>query len=310
MKRILEDSPCRNCGKFFTPTHASIKTCNFSCKRVVHFAGNPTSPLSLENRNRLVMQWAGLARKYAVQFHARWYLAQKWLTVNDLYQEGILGLFVAAERYDPNNAGNAQFQTYAFWWVNQHIRRAIANCSLVRLPEHKIMGESPEIQAVYGTCGLPDDFDVIEANDPPKDSEREVLERVLNVLTGRQKQVVVDRFGLGADGVELGLRELGCKFGISKERIRQEESAALQTIRDYLYEGTDDVCVNHPRDAARLANQRRLDVLQRKMERLWDEHEVSGDPAIWKKFLRMERAEDDLRCKLGHKPKSLRRKTA
>ena len=55
------------------------------------------------------------------------------LSFEDLVQEGNIGLIAAVERYDPTRV--TRFSTYAVWWIQQRMRRAIANqVRLVRLP--------------------------------------------------------------------------------------------------------------------------------------------------------------------------------
>jgi len=57
------------------------------------------------------------------------------LTLDDLFQEGMLGLLKATEMYDPDMG--FRFKTYATWWIRQRITRAIANDDrTVRLPVH------------------------------------------------------------------------------------------------------------------------------------------------------------------------------
>lgn len=57
--------------------------------------------------------------------------------LNDIIQEGNLGLMVAVQRFDLK-LGN-RFSTYAGWWIKHYILRAIAEQSrVVRLPLHMI----------------------------------------------------------------------------------------------------------------------------------------------------------------------------
>ena len=55
--------------------------------------------------------------------------------LSDLVQEGSLGLMRAATKYDP--ARGCKFSTYACWWIQQAVLRAVAFQSrLIRLPMH------------------------------------------------------------------------------------------------------------------------------------------------------------------------------
>jgi RNA polymerase primary sigma factor len=71
---------------------------------------------------------------------------------------------------------------------------------------------------------------------------QEQLESVLHTLSDREKEVIRLRFGL-VDGQARTLEEVGKKFGVTRERIRQIESKTLsklrhpsrsQKLRDYL----------------------------------------------------------------------------
>jgi len=71
---------------------------------------------------------------------------------------------------------------------------------------------------------------------------QEQLNSVLHTLAGREKEVIEMRFGL-KDGQPRTLEEVGRKFGVTRERIRQIESKTLsklrhpsrsQKLRDYL----------------------------------------------------------------------------
>ena len=56
------------------------------------------------------------------------------------------------------------------------------------------------------------------------------LERVLDSLHPREAGVIRSRFGLG-DGVQMTLDQIGEKFGVTRERIRQIESKTMSKLR-------------------------------------------------------------------------------
>lgn len=59
------------------------------------------------------------------------------IPLDDLIEEGNLGLIHALEKFDPERG--FRFSTYATWWVRQNIERAIMNQSrTIRLPVHVV----------------------------------------------------------------------------------------------------------------------------------------------------------------------------
>ena len=73
-----------------------------------------------------------------------------------------------------------------------------------------------------------------DASQPPEEASytllREQLEEVLKTLTPREEEVLRMRFGL-IDGKPHTLEEVGKKFDVTRERIRQIESKALRKLR-------------------------------------------------------------------------------
>ena len=105
-----------------------------------------TPLLSADEEQRLSR--AALAGDFAARQHmieanlrlvvsvARHY-QNRGVAMDDLIEEGNLGLIHAQEKFDPERG--FRFSTYATWWIRQNIERAIMNQSrTIRLPVHVI----------------------------------------------------------------------------------------------------------------------------------------------------------------------------
>lgn len=71
---------------------------------------------------------------------------------------------------------------------------------------------------------------------PPPDSAlaamlRRALDETLDTLSGRERRVMQLRYGI-TDGQERTLEEIGRRFGVTRERIRQIEAKALNKLRE------------------------------------------------------------------------------
>ncbi len=63
--------------------------------------------------------------------------SSKGLPLQDLIEEGNLGLLRAVEGFDPDM--NTRFSTYASYWIKQSIKRALVNCAkTIRIPAYMV----------------------------------------------------------------------------------------------------------------------------------------------------------------------------
>jgi len=74
--------------------------------------------------------------------------------------------------------------------------------------------------------------------EPTSESDREHVRQVIasgiNELDDREREIVSSHFGLGMKGAPLTLEQLGKRFGVTKERVRQIEQRALARLREVL----------------------------------------------------------------------------
>lgn len=102
---------------------------------------------------------------------------------------------------------------------------------------YKIAQHPISLQAEVGDGGESQFGDFLEDTSIESPAEatgyailKDKLGEVLETLTDREKTVIIQRFGL-LDGKPKTLEEVGVKFGVTRERVRQIEAKALKKLR-------------------------------------------------------------------------------
>ena len=177
------------------------------------------------------------------------------LSLPDLINEGNLGLIRAAEKFDETRG--FKFISYAVWWIRQSILQALAEQSrIVRLPLNqvgslnkinkalakkvadtlRVSGRHVSVDAPFAESEDNSLLDVLVNTDSPNadrglinESLSTEVERALATLTERERDIIRYFFGIGCS--EMTLEEIGEKFGLTRERVRQIKEKAIRRLR-------------------------------------------------------------------------------
>ncbi len=134
--------------------------------------------------------------------------------------DGNLALMRAVEKFD--YARGFKFSTYASWAIMRNYARTIPeqNYAAARL----VTGVD-EMLAV-----APSSEQTVE-RESALEGIRQILRKGLDLLTERERDVVVRHYGLDGDGGGMTLHQIGQLFGVTKERVRQIEHQAITKLR-------------------------------------------------------------------------------
>ncbi|AYV22700.1 RNA polymerase sigma factor RpoS [Vibrio mediterranei] len=231
-----------------------------------------------------------LARQHLINSNLRLVIrtakrySNRGLDFYDLINEGNIGLIQAVDKFDPELG--YRFSTYAVWWIQQAIDRAIMNQGrTIRVPVHvtkqirecskaahelrkegnheptsseiaERTGRAPEevsklLKLSEQSLSLDNGWDeegdkkdhlqTIDDDDVFELPEQDIVTQNLNKalidlvdsLPDKQRVILHHRFGLLDDDPKT-LEQVGEIVGVTRERVRQIQKSAMETLRDKL----------------------------------------------------------------------------
>lgn len=139
----------------------------------------------------------------------------------EMVSDGNMSLIRAIEKFDYSK-GN-KFSTYASWAIMKNYARSIP-------AEHKILDRF--------RTGSEEVFRFSEdergsqfADEAVNSRQHQMIMSILDNLDDRERAIIVHRYGLERGSEPETLEQVGSRFNVTKERIRQIESRAMQKIR-------------------------------------------------------------------------------
>lgn len=150
------------------------------------------------------------------------------LAFADLVAEGNMGLLKALDKFDYKK--DVKFISYGVWWIKQYIREAI---------NKKKMLPSDELPTDFDKPINDDEIDIKDecinntfidnSKKSYDEDEVQIVNDLLQVLNPRECEIIKSYFGLNSD--EMTLEEIGQKYKLTKERVRQIKEKALTKLR-------------------------------------------------------------------------------
>jgi len=144
-------------------------------------------------------------------------------TVNffEMVSDGNISLIRAIEKFDYSRG--FKFSTYASWAIMKNYARSIP-AETTQLDRYRTGSDE------YFMASADQRSDQFE-QEMTNHNQHEVIVKILNRLDERERNIIMYRFGLNPDTEPQTLEQLGGRFGVTKERIRQLESRALVKLR-------------------------------------------------------------------------------
>jgi RNA polymerase sigma factor (sigma-70 family) len=149
----------------------------------------------------------------------------------EMVSDGNMSLIRAIEKFDYTKG--FKFSTYASWAIMKNYARSIP-AEHVQLDRFRT-GNDELFQNSSDPRG--ENLQAERTNQ----KQHELIMSILDHLDPRERDIIVHRYGLSEGAGPQTLEQVGVKFGVTKERIRQLEARALRKMRKLAQDESLDI---------------------------------------------------------------------
>lgn len=149
----------------------------------------------------------------------------------ELISDGNISLMRAVEKFDFGRG--FKFSTYASWAIMKNFARTIPAENTRR--DRFVTGQELAFELAADSRTDEREYELSQQR------MQSAVGRILDRLDERERKIIICRYGLDDHDGPLTLEQVGSRFGVTKERIRQIEARAITKLRQYANEDKLDV---------------------------------------------------------------------
>ena len=170
--------------------------------------------------------------------------------ISELISDGNIGLLRAIEKFDESK--DVKFISYAVWWIRQAMLESIKRRNAMNFVEiepntdndssmdKKLIEDDEDDVSFNNDFSNENDEKSIEVSE----NQRNIITSLIGTLSDRERDIVENYYGIN-DKKELTLTDIGKKYNLSSERVRQIKLNAIRKLRSkiLLYDDLEDLFV-------------------------------------------------------------------
>ena len=170
--------------------------------------------------------------------------------ISELISDGNMGLLRAIEKFDESK--DVKFISYAVWWIRQAMLESIKKRNTINFVEiepntdndssmdKKLIEDDEDDSSFNNDFSNENDEKSMEVSE----NQRNIITSLIGTLSDRERDIVENYYGIN-DKKELTLTDIGKKYNLSSERVRQIKLNAIRKLRSkiLLYDDLEDLFV-------------------------------------------------------------------